>query len=86
MNTGCNMAVPTINNFAFKIRERIFSDQALGRDIPAAQVTSDAVAYDPNECMAARPMVCGAGSNWVLANGHFLAPSRHLLIRVHGHN
>jgi hypothetical protein len=50
------------------------------------QVTSDAVAYDPNECMAARPMVCGAGSNWVLTNGHFLAPSRHLLIRVHGHN
>lgn len=78
MNTGCNMAVPTINNFAVKIRERIFSDQP--------QVTSDAVAYDPNECMAARPMVCGAGSNWVLTNGHVLAPSRHLLIRVHGHN
>ena len=32
-NTGYNMAVPTINSFAFKINERIFSDQAVGRDM-----------------------------------------------------
>ena len=59
-----------------KLSSKSHEDQWSDCDFPP-QVTSDAVAYDPNECMAARPM--DGPHQWPFPS------TKHLLIRVHGH-